>query len=172
VLGLGRRSRWPSLRINVAPPAHRPTASAHALGLIEAIEGAFGCEVDYAMLVKIYGNEAPSDSRYSPPECIACQQAVVNGWPNKAYISTSHVERQNLTMRMPMRCFTRLTNGFSKKIENHIAHTAIHFMHYNFCQVHSSIRVTPAMQAGLADHVWKVEEIVALLGAESARIAA
>jgi IS1 family transposase len=129
----------------------------------EAIEGAFGCEVDYAMLVKIYGNESAPDSRYSPPECIACQQAVVNGWPNKARISTSHVERQNLTMRMSMRRFTRLTNGFSKKLENHVAQVALHYMYYNFCRIHKSLRVTPAMAAGVADHVWSVEDIAALL---------
>ena len=130
----------------------------------EAIEGAFGCEVDYAMLVKIYGNDSAPDSRYSPPECIACQQAVVNGWPEKRHISTSHVERQNLTMRMQMRRFTRLTNGFSKKLENHAYAVAIHYMHYNFCRVHKTLRVTPAMQAGIADHVWTIEEMLTTVG--------
>jgi len=126
----------------------------------EAIEGAFGAEVDYAMLVKIYGNESARDSRYSPPECIACQQAVVNGWPDKRHISTSHIERQNLTMRMSMRRFTRLTNGFSKKIENHIHTLSIFYMHYNFCRVHKSLRVTPAMAAGISDHVWTIGEML------------
>jgi hypothetical protein len=138
----------------------------------EAIEGAFGCDVDYAMVVKIYGNEAPSDSRYSPPECIACQQANMIGWANKSYISTSHVERQNLTMRMSMRRFTRLTNGFSKKLENHVCNVALHYMHYDFCRIHKSLRVTPAMAAGISDHVWRIEEIAGLLEAQGAKVAA
>jgi IS1 family transposase len=129
----------------------------------EAIEGAFGCEVDYAMLVKIYGNESAQDSRYSPPECIACQQAAVIGWPDKRHISTSFVERQNLTMRMSMRRFTRLTNGFSKKVENLEHSVALHYMHYNFARVHKTLRVTPAMEAGIADHVWTIQEMIELL---------
>jgi hypothetical protein len=116
------------------------------------------------MLVKIYGNEAARDSRYSPAECIGCQQAVVSGWPEKRHISTSHVERQNLTMRMQMRRFTRLTNGFSKKLENHAYAVAIHYMHYNFCRVHKTLRVTPAMQAGITEHVWTIEEMLATVG--------
>jgi IS1 family transposase len=134
----------------------------------EAIEGAFGCEVDYAMLVKIYGNESQPDTRYSPAECIGCQQANVIGWPDKRHISTSHVERQNLTMRMQMRRFTRLTNGFSKKLENHVAQVALHYMFYNFCRIHKSLRVTPAMAAGISDHMWSIEEIAGLLNADAA----
>ncbi len=130
---------------------------------LEAVEGAFGMDVDYAQLQKIYG--APSDEetrRYSPAKCIGTDMKVVSGNPDPKHISTSYVEGQNLSMRMGMRRFTRLTNGFSKKIENHIAAVAIYFMHYNFCRVHQSLRVTPAMAAGITDHVWSLEEVCAL----------
>ncbi len=130
---------------------------------VEAIEGAFGMDCDYAMLVKLYGNDS-FDRRYSTSECIGTQTAVVAGNPDPKHISTSYVERQNLTMRMSMRRFTRLTNAFSKKIENHEAAIALHFMHYNYCRVHKTLRVTPAMEAGLSNHVWTVEELVGLLG--------
>jgi IS1 family transposase len=129
----------------------------------EAVEGAFGMDCDYAMLIKLYG-QSSFDTRYSPGECIGTQTAVMNGNPDPRHISTSFVERQNLTMRMSMRRFTRLTNAFSKKIENHEAAIALHFMHYNFCRVHKTLRVTPAMEAGLAHHVWTIEELVGLLG--------
>lgn len=128
----------------------------------EAVEGAFGCDVDYAMLIKLYGNDS-FDTKYSPGECIGTQTAVLQGSPNPRYISTSFVERQNLTMRMSMRRFTRLTNGFSKKLENHVHQVALYFMHYNFCRVHKTLRVTPAMEAGLSHHVWTLEELVALI---------
>jgi IS1 family transposase len=128
----------------------------------EAVEGAFGCDVDYAMLIKLYGNDS-FDTKYSPGECIGTQSAVLAGNPDPKHISTSFVERQNLTMRMSMRRFTRLTNGFSKKIENHEAAIALHFMYYNFCRIHKTLRVTPAMEAGLANHVWTMEELVGLL---------
>lgn len=131
---------------------------------LEAVEGAFGMDVDYAQLQKIYG--APSDEevrRYSPARCIGSDMKVVSGNPDPAHVSTSYIERQNLSMRMGMRRFTRLTNAFSKKIDNHIAAIAIYFMHYNFCRVHQTIRVTPAMQAGLADHVWSLEEMCELI---------
>jgi IS1 family transposase len=130
----------------------------------DAIEAAFGSEVDYAQMHKIYG--APSDEeqrRYSPATCIGCDMKTVVGNPDPDHVSTSFVERQNLTMRMSMRRFTRLTNGFSKKIENHGHAVALHFMHYNFCRVHKTLRVTPAMEAGLTDHVWTMEELVGLL---------
>ena len=130
----------------------------------EAIEGAFGMDVDYAMLQKIYG--APSDEetrRYSPAKCIGCDLKVVSGDPDPKHVSTSYVERQNLTMRMHMRRFTRLTNGHSKKIDNHRHAVALHYMYYNFCKVHQTLRVTPAMEAGISDHVWTVEELVQLL---------
>jgi IS1 family transposase len=138
---------------------------------LNAVESAFGSEIDYAMLVKIYGNEAGNDTKYSPPECIDCKQIAITGRPDPQHISTSYVERQNLTMRMGMRRFTRLTNGFSKKLENHGHAIALHYMHYNFCRVHQTLRVTPAMEAGVADHVWGVEEVVALLEIETSRAA-
>jgi IS1 family transposase len=130
---------------------------------LDAVESAFGAEIDYAMLVKLYGNDRESETRYSPAECIGCRTAVISGNPDPKHISTSYVERQNLTMRMSMRRFTRLTNAFSKKIENHEAAVALHFMHYNFCRVHQTLRVTPAMEAGVSDHVWTIEEVVHLL---------
>lgn len=128
----------------------------------EAVEGAFGMDVDYAMLIKLYGNDS-FDRRYSTGECIGTQTAVLAGSPDPKHISTSFIERQNLTMRMQIRRFTRLTNAFSKKALNHEAAVALHFMHYNFCRVHKTLRVTPAMEAGIAGHVWSVEELVALM---------
>jgi IS1 family transposase len=130
----------------------------------EAVERAFGSEIDYAMLVKIYGasNDSP-ESRYSPATCIGCRTGVLSGNPDQKHISTSFVERQNLSMRMGMRRFTRLTNGFSKKFENHAHQVALYFMHYNYCRVHSSLRVTPAMEAGLTDHIWTLAELCSLL---------
>jgi IS1 family transposase len=129
----------------------------------DAVENAFGADIDYAMLVKIYGasNDSP-ESRYSPATCIGCRTGVLAGSPDPDHISTSFVERQNLSMRMGMRRFTRLTNGFSKKLENHGHMVALYFMHYNYCRVHKSLRVTPAMEAGLADHVWSIEELLDL----------
>src|SRR6266700_6485608 len=130
---------------------------------LEAVEGAFGMDCDYAQLQKIYG--APSDEearRYSPARCIGCDLKVVSGNPDPKHISTSYVERQNLSMRMGMCRFTRLTNGFSKKIDNHIAAVAIYFMHYNFCRIHQSLRITPAMAAGITDHAWSIEEVCGL----------
>src|ERR1035437_7561861 len=131
---------------------------------LEAVEGAFGMEVDYAQLQKIYG--APTDAdqrRYSPAKCIGADMKMVSGNPDPKHVSTSYVERQNLSMRMGMRRFTRLTNGFSKKFENHAHQVALYFFHYNFCRVHSSLRVTPAMEAGLTDHVWTLTELCSLL---------
>ncbi len=131
---------------------------------LQAVEGAFGNDVDYAMLVKLYSSDrAEGEVRYSPAECIGCRSIAVVGEPKMKDISTSFVERQNLTMRMGMRRFTRLTNAFSKKIENLEHSVAIHFMHYNFCRVHQSLRVTPAMEAGVTDRVWTLGEVVALL---------
>jgi IS1 family transposase len=130
----------------------------------DAVENAFGSEIDYAMLVKIYGasNDSP-ESRYSPATCIGCRTGVLSGDPDPRHVSTSFVERQNLTMRMSMRRFTRLTNGFSKKLENHGHAVAIHYMHYNYCRIHKTLRVTPAMEAGLTDHVWAIDELIGLL---------
>jgi IS1 family transposase len=130
---------------------------------LQAVEGAFGNDIDYAMLVKIYGSDrAKGEARYSPPDYIGCRSMPLVGNPNSKHISTSFAERQNLTMRMKMRRFTRLTNGFSKKLENHRWSIAIHFMHYNFCRIHQTLRVTPAMEAGVTEHVWGLEEIANL----------
>jgi IS1 family transposase len=130
---------------------------------LSAVEEAFGSNVDYAMLVKLYGEDRAGEARYSPAECIGTRTAEISGSPKREHISTSHVERHNLTMRMSMRRFARLTNAFSKKIENHIAGLSLYFMYYNFCRVHQTLRVTPAMEAGVTGHVWTVEEVVALL---------
>jgi IS1 family transposase len=131
---------------------------------LNAIEDAFGSQVDYAMLVKMYGTDREGEAQYSPAECIGCREVVVSGRPDPKHISTSFVERQNLTMRMSMRRFTRLTNGFSKKVENHAHALEIHYMYYNWCRVHKTLRVTPAMEAGLTDHVWTIEETLERLG--------
>ena len=138
------------------------TTDAHS-AYLNAVEDAFGADADYAMLHKIYGAPTPDESRYSPATCIGCDMKVVSGNPDPKHVSTSYVERQNLTMRMCMRRFTRLTNGFSKKLENHGHALALYFMHYNFCRIHKTLRVTPAMEAGIADHLWSLEELVALL---------
>lgn len=135
---------------------------------LEAVEGAFGAEVDYAQLVKMYGGETGSkghEKKYSPAECTGIKKRTVEGNPDKALVSTSHVERQNLTMRMHMRRFTRLTNAFSKKVENHAYAVALHFMYYNYCRIHQTLKVTPAMQAGLADRLWDIADLVALVDA-------
>ena len=130
---------------------------------LEAVENAFGADIDYAMLVKLYGQEKAGPGRYSPPACIGARKEQVQGKPDKRQVSTSHVERQNLTMRMSMRRFTRLTNGFSKKIGNHEHAIALHFMYYNFVRIHRTLKVTPAMAAGVTDHLWEIEDIVKLL---------
>lgn len=138
-----------------------------------AAEHVFGIDVDYATLEKHYGNPAgySGTARYSPPTLSGTRKEVIKGSPDPKYISTSFVERQNLTMRMSMRRFTRLTNAFSKKLENHIAAIALHFMHYNFARIHKTLRVTPAMAAGLAAHPWTIEEIVGLLDAAAKKAA-
>jgi IS1 family transposase len=136
---------------------------------LEAVENAFGADIDYAQLQKIYG--APSEQeqrRYSPARCIGADMKVVSGDPDPKHVSTSYVERQNLSMRMGMRRFTRLTNGFSKKAENHCHAVALYFMYYNFARVHQTLRVTPAMESGLADRVWTIEEICNLIPAKKA----
>jgi IS1 family transposase len=130
---------------------------------LDAVERAFGSSADYAMLVKLYGNDGEAETRYSPAECIGALATPIIGDPDKRYISTSCVERQNLTMRMSMRRFTRLTNGFSKKVENHQHMLALYFMYYHFVRIHQSLRVTPAMAAGISGHVWDLSEIVNLL---------
>jgi IS1 family transposase len=133
---------------------------------LSAVEDAFGTNIDYAMLNKIYG-AAPeaSQHRYSPAQCMGAKKAIINGQPEYAHVSTSFVERSNLTLRMSNRRFTRLTNAFSKKIENHEAAAALFFMHYNFCKMHGSLRMTPAMAAGVTTKIWEVSDIIALLDA-------
>ena len=131
---------------------------------LEAVEGAFGVDIDYAMLVKMYGEslEQRAEKRYSPARYSGSEVRVITGNPQRKYISTSYAERQNLTMRMSMRRFTRLTNGFSKKVENLIHAVSLNFMYYNFGKIHQTLRVTPAMEAGVADHIWSLKEIAAL----------
>ena len=132
---------------------------------LEAVEGAFGKNVDYAQLVKLYG-EAPDrgpERKYSPSVCNGSKKRRITGAPKKRHVSTSHVERHNLTMRMSMRRFTRLTNAFSKKLDNHCHALALYFVFYNFMKVHTTLRVTPAMEAGLADRVWGWNDILKLI---------
>ncbi len=146
------------------------TTDGHKMYL-SAVEDAFGGDIDYAMLHKVYRSNA-ADTRYSPAKCIGCVPQDVTGEPDAKHISTSYVERQNLTMRMNIRRFTRLTNAFSKKVENHAHSVALFYMHYNFARVHQTLRVTPAMEAGIAQHVWSIEEIVALTEPASVKVAA
>lgn len=145
--------------------AHRIQLTTDGLAsYLSAVPGAFGMDVDYAQLVKVYGPDPAEDERrYSPAVCLGTEVHRVVGFPDKKHISTSYIERQNLSMRMGMRRYTRLTNGFSKKLENHMHATALHFMHYNFCRIHQTLRCTPAMEAGIAKHVWTVAEIVDLV---------
>jgi len=130
---------------------------------LEAVDEAFGANIDYAMLIKMYGQERPGEARYSPAKCIGCERKPINGKPKAEDVSTSMVERQNLTMRMNMRRFTRLTNAFSKKIDNLKHAVALHFMYYNFVRQHQTLRVSPAMAAGVTDHLWELEDIVKLI---------
>lgn len=133
---------------------------------LEAVEGAFGADVDYAQLIKLYGEPTGSkghERKYSPAACTGIRKQRVEGSPDPRHVSTSHVERQNLTMRMHMRRFSRLTNAFSKKFENHMHMVALYTMFYNFVRIHKTLRVTPAMQAGLTDRVWDMEDILAVM---------
>jgi IS1 family transposase len=131
---------------------------------LQAVDMAFEGQIDYAMLVKLYGGiPGQNEIRYSPPRCIGAQKRRMSGQPNVALVSTSFIERQNLTLRMSNRRFTRLTNAFSKKLENHKLALALHFMNYNFCRIHQTLRCTPAMEAGITDHVWDLKEIISLL---------
>ena len=146
-------------RVQLTTDGHRP--------YLDAVEAAFGRDVDYAMLIKFYGSDPNAERRFSPPVVLAEEVRVIQGAPDPDRISTSIVERQNLTMRMGMRRFTRLTNGFSKRVENHAAMVSLHFMYYNFGRAHKSLANpyprTPAMAAGVADHVWSCDEIAGLL---------
>jgi IS1 family transposase len=134
---------------------------------LEAVEGAFGADVDYAQLVKLYGSEGGSgpEKRYSPADCTGIRKRRVEGNPDERHVSTSHVERMNLSIRMQNRRFTRLTNGFSKKLDNHIHALALYFAFYNFCRVHKSLRMSPAMAAGVTDRLWSLEDICAKIDA-------
>jgi len=150
-----------SNRVQITTDGHR--------AYLEAVETAFGADIDYAQLQKIYGAAIENETRYSPARCIGCDMKVVSGNPDPKHVSTSFVERQNLSMRMSIRRFTRLTNAFSKKVENHAAAVALWFMYYNFCRVHQTLRVTPAMEAGISNHVWSIEELVGLLESPSSK---
>ena len=142
-------------RVQITSDGHRP--------YLEAVDKAFGSEVDFAQLIKIYGETVEGQKRYSPAECIGAKKSKVIGNPDLCWVSTSFVERQNLTMRMSIRRFTRLTNAFSKKIENHAHSVALHYMHYNFVRIHKTLRVSPAMAAGVTDRLWSIGDIVRLV---------
>jgi IS1 family transposase len=141
------------------------TTDGHA-AYLQAVEEAFGADIDYSMLIKLYGAppaSAEAARRYSPSECVGSRKAPVTGNPDPKYVSTSYVERQNLTMRMAIRRFTRLTNAFSKKLENHAHSVAIHFMHYNFVRIHQTLRVTPAMASGVTKTLWSLTDLVRVI---------
>jgi IS1 family transposase len=143
-------------RVQLTSDGYRP--------YLDAVEGAFGSDIDYAMLVKMYGaSQEAAKGRYSPAQCTGARREPVEGNPDKGHISTSYVERNNLTMRMHMRRFTRLTNAFSKKIENHAYAVALHMMYYNFVRLHSKVRMSPAMAAGITGHLWEIGDIVKLI---------
>jgi hypothetical protein len=125
------------------------------------VPSGFGGDVDYAQLIR-YGTDPEGHKRYSPAQCLGTKRENIFGSPDPRFVSTTYVERQNLTMRMNMRRFTRLTNAFSKKLENHMHAVALFYMHYNFCRIHQTLRVTPAMEAGLTSHIWSLYEIVGL----------
>lgn len=150
-----------SNRVQLTSDGHRP--------YLAAVDTIFGEDVDYAMLVKLYGSEPGGEKRYSPPRCIGARKSVVTGEPDAKHISTSYAERQNLTMRMHMRRFTRLTNAFSKKVENHAHAVALHFMYYNFVRIHQTLKISPAMAAGVTDRLWEVSDIVDVLDAWEAK---
>jgi len=138
------------------------TTDGHKMYL-DAVPRAFGRNIDFSQLIKIYGNNPESEVRYSPANCTGVRAKEVIGYPKGKDVSTSYVERQNLTMRMNMRRFTRLTNAFSKKVENLGYAVALHFMYYNFCRVHQTLKVTPAMAVKVTDHKWEIEDILNLL---------
>jgi IS1 family transposase len=142
-------------RVQLTSDGHRP--------YLTAVDAVFGDEVDYAMLVKIYGADPQAETRYSPAKCIGAERQPKIGSPDKDHISTSYVERSNLTMRMHMRRFTRLTNAFSKKVENHAAAIALHVMYYNFVRIHQTLKVTPAMAAGVTEKLWEMDDLVGLI---------
>jgi IS1 family transposase len=140
------------------------TSAGHKMYL-EAVDAAFGSGIDFAQLVKMYGADPSEEKRYSPAVCIGCERTAVVGQPDPGHVSTSYVERQNLTMRMSIRRFTRLTNAFCKKLRNHAAAMGLYFAYYNFVRIHQTLRCTPAMAAGVSKRVWSIEDLVGLLPA-------
>jgi IS1 family transposase len=136
---------------------------------LDAVDNAFGDNIDYARLIKIYGDTPGPEGKYSPGECCSAYQEIVKGNPNDKHTSTSFVERQNLTLRMQCRRFTRLTNAFSKKLKSLQDAVALHFMHYNFCRIHQTLRCTPAMKAGVTTRVWEIEDILELAYGKSSQ---
>ncbi len=145
------------------------TTDGHA-PYLQAVDHAFGGQIDYAMLIKIYGDSSEGEKRYSPADFVVAEKRPITGRPDTKHVSTSYVERQNLTMRMHTRRFTRLTNAFSKKVENHIAAVSLHFMYYNFVRIHQTLKVTPAMAAGVSDRLWEISDIVKLLEEREERV--
>jgi IS1 family transposase len=142
-------------RVQLTSDGHKP--------YLEAVEDSFGADIDYAMLIKHYDAPVGAIGRYSPGQCTGAEQRRVEGRPDPAHVSTSYVERANLTIRMGSRRFTRLTNGFSKKVENHAHSVAIHTMHYNFVRIHQTLRCSPAMAAGVTAKLWELEDMVKVL---------
>jgi hypothetical protein len=136
---------------------------------LEAVDWAFGGDIDYAMLIKLYGAERPGEARYSPAICIGCNQRPITGNPDPEHVSTSYVERHNLSVRMTNRRYTRLTNAFSKKLDNHAAAVALGYFAYNFIKIHRTLRVTPAMAAGVTNRLWEVSDLVAAWTASERR---
>jgi hypothetical protein len=150
-------------RVQLTTDGHRP--------YLMAVADAFGSDIDFAQLIKIYGEGPKTEARYSPAQCMGARKAVVTGKPEFAHISTLHVERSNLSIRMGNRRFTRLTNAFSKKVENHEAMLAVYFFYYNFCRIHQTLRCTPAMEAGISTKVWELSDMVSLLDSQVERAA-
>ena len=150
-------------QVQLTTDGHRP--------YLEAVESAFGVDIDYAMLIKIYGSDQ-TEKRYSPAKCLGCDARTITGQPNPKHINTSFIERQNWSVRTAMRRYTRLSNGFSRKIENHCAAVALNYFAYNFIKIHRTVRMSPAMAAGVTDRLWEVSDLVALLESSESKKAA